>query len=88
MAGEQLTVASAICPTCGRAGRMALSVPEVAAELGVSDDIVYELAQRGQIPAVRLSRGRHGGRWVIPTSTFRTWLDEQGRAHLDHAQEV
>jgi excisionase family DNA binding protein len=82
VADGRLTPAGNVCPACGRAERMALSVQEVAFELGVSDDIVYELAQLGQIPAIRLSRGPRGGRWIIPILTFRSWLDEQGRAHL------
>jgi excisionase family DNA binding protein len=40
---------------------LTLSVREAAAELGISDDLVYELIARGELPAVALGR-----RKVIP----------------------
>jgi excisionase family DNA binding protein len=41
--------------------RLALSVDEAAALLGVSRDLVYDLVARGEIPSVRLGR-----RIVVP----------------------
>jgi excisionase family DNA binding protein len=36
--------------------RVTLSVPEAAAVLGVSDDLVYELIARGELPSIVLGR--------------------------------
>jgi excisionase family DNA binding protein len=41
--------------------RLVLSVAEAAEALGVSDDLVYELTQRGELPCLRFGR-----RKVIP----------------------
>ncbi len=41
--------------------RLVLSVREVADALGVSDDLVYEMAARGELPCLQLGRRR-----VIP----------------------
>ena len=43
--------------------KLALSVKEVAQQLGLSTDSVYDAVHRGQIPAVRLSQR---GRILIP----------------------
>ena len=37
---------------------LVLSIRDVAKLLGVSDDLVYELAARGEIPCLRLGRRR------------------------------
>ena len=37
-------------------GRLLLSVAEAAEALGVSDDLVYELTERGELPCLRLGR--------------------------------
>jgi excisionase family DNA binding protein len=36
--------------------RLVLSVAEAAEALGVSDDLVYELTERGELPCVRFGR--------------------------------
>jgi excisionase family DNA binding protein len=36
--------------------KLIVSVPEAANLLGVSDDLVYELTERGDIPCIRLGR--------------------------------
>lgn len=41
--------------------RLIVSIAEAAQLLGVSDDLVYELTQRGDLPCIRLGR-----RKVIP----------------------
>ena len=41
--------------------RLVLSIAEAAEALGVSDDLVYELTERGDLPCLRLGR-----RKVIP----------------------
>ena len=42
--------------------KLVLSIAEVAEVLGVSDDLIYELTARSELPCVRLGR-----RKVIPT---------------------
>jgi excisionase family DNA binding protein len=42
-----------------------LSIREVAKVLGVSDDLVYELVARGEIPCLRLGRRRLIPRRVV-----------------------
>lgn len=41
--------------------RLVLSIAEVARALGVSDDLVYELTERGELPCLRFGR-----RKVVP----------------------
>ena len=42
--------------------KLVLSIAEAAEVLGVSDDLIYELTARGELPCLRLGR-----RKVIPT---------------------
>jgi excisionase family DNA binding protein len=44
---------------------LVLSIREVADILGVSDDLVYELVARGEIPCLRLGRRRLIPRRVV-----------------------
>ena len=46
---------------CSRADPLVVSVAEAAEALGVSDDLVYELTERGDLPCLRFGR-----RKVIP----------------------
>ncbi len=48
-------------PAEGGVGPVVLSVAEAADALGVSDDLVYELVARGELPCLHLGRRR-----VIP----------------------
>jgi len=47
-----------------------LSIAEAAELLGVSDDLIYELTARGELPCVRLGR-----RKVIPTVAIQAVID-------------
>lgn len=47
-----------------------LTVQETAALLGVSDDLVYELVARGEIPCLRLGRRR-----VVPRRAIELLID-------------
>ena len=47
------------------------TVQQVAARLGISTGLAYELIRAGEIPAKRLGR-----RWVVPRELFHTWLNE------------
>lgn len=50
--------------------RVTLSVPETAAALGVSDDLVYELIARGELPSIVLGR-----RKVVPRRAIDMVID-------------
>lgn len=47
------------------------TVPQVAALLGISDGLAYELVRAGEIPAKRLGR-----RWIVPRARFHAWLND------------
>ena len=57
--------------------RLVLTVREAADSLGVSDDLVYELIARGEIPCLHLGRRR-----VIPRRAVHVLLD-RAMAGLD-----
>ena len=50
--------------------RLALSVEEAAALLGISRDLAYDLVTRGDLPSVRLGR-----RLVVPRRALEDRLD-------------
>ena len=52
--------------------KLALSVREVAQQLGISTDSVYEAVHSGQIPCVRLSER---GRILIPRVTVEKMMN-------------
>ena len=52
--------------------KLAMSVREVAQQLGLSTDSVYEAVHRGQIPSVRLSER---GRILIPRVTVEKMMN-------------
>ena len=52
-------------------GPLVLSIAEVAARLGVSDDLVYELVHRRQLPCLRLGR-----RLVVPVRALNAIIEE------------
>jgi excisionase family DNA binding protein len=54
-----------------------LSVPDVARMLAVSDDLVYDLIERGEIPSTRLGR-----RKVVPRRAIELVL-ERAMANFD-----
>lgn len=51
-------------------GSVVYTVAEVSELLGLGLGLTYELVRNGEIPARKL-----GSRWVIPKSTFHTWLN-------------
>ena len=53
--------------------KLTVSVEEMAAMLGISLPIAYELAKRDGFPAVRVS----GRRIIIPVEALKRWLNEQ-----------
>ena len=52
-----------------------LSVPEVAAVLGISRAGAYELVRSDGFPALKI-----GGRIVVPKEKFIEWIDEKTSA--------
>lgn len=48
-----------------------LSIAEAAEALGVSDDLIYELTQRGELPCLRLGR-----RKLVPVKAIDAVLDD------------
>lgn len=51
--------------------KLALSVPEAAEALGISERHAYEMARTGQLPARRL-----GGRWIVPRARLEEMLNQ------------
>ena len=51
-------------------GGLVLSIREAAEALGVSDDLVYEMTARGEIPCLRLGRRR-----VIPRRAVELMIE-------------
>ena len=51
-------------------GGLVLSIREAAEALGVSDDLVYEMTSRGEIPCLRLGRRR-----VIPRRAVELMIE-------------
>ena len=50
--------------------RPGTSIPELAVEYGVSEALLYSLANRGELPGCR----RLGKRFVVHRETFEEWL--------------
>ena len=62
-------------------GRLALSIPEVAEALGVSERLVRDLLP--ELPHVRLGR-----RTVIPVGPLEEWLRERAKAEPGRVEAV
>jgi hypothetical protein len=63
------------------AGRLALSIPEAAMALGVSERLVRDLLP--ELPHVRLGR-----RTVIPVGPLEEWLRERAKVEQGRAEKV
>ena len=50
--------------------RLVLSIAEAAEVLGVSDDLIYELTARGELPCLRLGRQK-----VIPAVAIQAVIE-------------
>lgn len=51
--------------------RIALSVEEAAATLGLSVTRAYQLVRCGQLPAKKV-----GKRWLVPIKALEEWINE------------
>jgi excisionase family DNA binding protein len=49
--------------------RLTISVPEAAERLGISRNLAYEAARRGDIPTIRI-----GKRFLVPVAAFERLL--------------
>ena len=55
--------------------RRTLTITEAGRQLGVSRNVAYDLAARGELPTLRLGRRR----LVVPIAAFERWLLEANR---------
>lgn len=65
-----LELDSAALPGVAATERLVLSIAEAAEALGVSDDLVYELTERGELPCLRFGR-----RKVVPRRAIQLVVD-------------
>lgn len=56
--------------------KLTVSVDEMAAMLGISRPVAYELTKRDGFPAVRVSERRI----IVPVEALKRWLNEQAAA--------
>ena len=63
-------------------GKLAYSVPEMAAALGVGRNVAYVLVQRADFPAIRIGERRV----VVPIEGLNTWLKKQ--AHREDVSGI
>lgn len=75
------------CPECNQAivtdptERILLSVPQVAAVLGLGTTLTWQLVSQGSIPSIRV------GRLVrVPRAALQAWLDDQADQAYPRAQ--
>lgn len=52
--------------------KLVYSMQEAAEVLGISKSYMYELARRGEVPALKL-----GKRLVVPKEKFIKWINEE-----------
>ena len=55
--------------------KLVLNVEEMAATLGISKPVAYELTRKNGFPAVRVSERRI----IIPVDALRRWLESEAR---------
>lgn len=53
--------------------KLTFTVDEMAASLGISRPVAYELTRREGFPAIRVSERRI----VVPIAALKRWLDKQ-----------
>lgn len=53
-----------------KAKKVAASIPELAVEYGVSESLLYSLANQNRLPGCR----RLGKRFLVHRATFEQWL--------------
>ena len=57
--------------------RRGLSIPQLSAMYGISEGLLYRLANEGNLPGCRLLGGDTGrGRFLVHIETFEAWLSE------------
>ena len=65
------------------AARATLSVAEAGERLGVSRNLAYEAARRGEIPTIKI-----GGRILVPVAAFNRMLEEASQPEFDAREPV
>ncbi|WP_394766678.1 helix-turn-helix domain-containing protein [uncultured Paludibaculum sp.] len=70
--------------------RSYLTVPEIAAELGVGTTSTYKLLREKKIPSLRIGNAGKGsrGRFVIPRRLFEEWLKRQTEKALNESEGI
>lgn len=63
--------------------KIAYSVDEMAAVLGISRPVAYDLANRADFPAVRISPRRI----VVPIDALAAWLNQQAEKEPPRVQQ-
>ena len=58
------------CSRCGDGWVFAVGIPELAERTGLSEALLYDRANEGQLPGCR----RIGKRFLIHIETFENWL--------------
>jgi excisionase family DNA binding protein len=61
----------------------AITVAEMARELGVGQRKVYEMLRGGQIPHIRI-----GARYIVSRAAFYLWLSTLGMQQLSASKEA
>lgn len=51
---------------------MAISIPQLALQTGLSEALLYQMANQGALPGCR----RVGKRFLVHSATFEDWLKE------------
>ncbi len=54
-----------------------MNTKEVASYLGLNEKRIYQLANKGEIPATRI-----GGKWIFPRSLMDRWILERAKGNL------
>ncbi|NLN84455.1 MAG: helix-turn-helix domain-containing protein [Firmicutes bacterium] len=52
--------------------KLALSIPQAADALGLSETFTRQLVYSGELPAVKVGR-----RWIVPVNALDRWLAER-----------
>ena len=70
-AGEMNSETYRLIPEVPRHERLALTVEEAGALLGISRDLAYDLVNRGELPSLRLGR-----RLIVPRRALERLVDQ------------
>ena len=63
--------------------RTTITVPEIAAHLGIGEDTVYEMLDANEIPHIR-----HGRRFIVSRAAFTRWEQTLGEESYCHNRNL